>query len=169
MEITLVPYVEINGAWTASDNVVSEIYAELLNDGTADTVFYDGRISDQFEFIEMMKNPTNLPVIVMTGNDISGIAWINSISDNRAFAHFAFFKKVWGKTEELGQKILSYWLAIPKSNGYLLDVIMGLVPAFNERAHKYVERIGFKRLGEIPHLVNVHGNREPGVIFYYAR
>jgi len=169
MEITLVPYVEINGAWTASDKVMDEIYFELVKDGTADTVFYDDSIKGPTTFIALMKNPTNLPVIVVTGNDISGVAWINSVSDNRAFAHFAFFKSVWGKTEEIGQRILEYWLAIPKGNGFLLDVVMGLVPSFNERAHKYVEKIGFKKLGEIPHLVNVHGNREPGVIFYYAR
>lgn len=167
--ITLIPYVQMNGAWTASDDIMVSIYETLKTDGTADTVFYDGKIQDAFDFIEMMKSINNLAVIVLSDEDISGIAWINSLSDNRAFAHFAFFKKVWGRTEEIGKELLSYWLSIPGQSGYLLDIIMGLVPSFNTRAHQFVERLGLKRLGEIPHIVRVHGNKEPGVIFYYAR
>lgn len=168
--ITLIPYVYMDGSWTATDEVMATIYKTLRDDGTFETVFYDGLINDADDFIEMMQSRNNLPVIVLMDDDISGVAWLNSISDNRAFAHFAFFKKIWGKTEEVGQSLLEYWLDIPNSEGgKLFDILMGLVPSFNERAHKFVERVGFKRLGEIPHLVKVHGKRESGVIFYYAR
>ncbi len=153
--IELVPYVKLNGEWTVPDNVMAAIYYQMKIDGTLDTVFYDGKVNSPEELVSLMKDPINLPVVTLVDKKISGIYWLSGVSNNYAFGHFCAFKNAWGKyTKEIAQRVLDYWFSFPSKDGFLFDVIIGMIPEFNERAIRYAEDIGFSRVGAIPKMAN---------------
>lgn len=147
----IIPYVEIDGARTVSDVYLIGVYNQLVEDGTADIVFSRGEVKTAQEFIALMKHPNNLPLFLVVDQSIKGVAWLNHLSGNYAFGHFAFFKETWGNTREMGEKIINYWFSFPGDNGPLLDVIVGMVPSKNPRAIKFVQKLGFIKLSpDIP-------------------
>lgn len=168
----LVPFVEIDGIRTLSDSHLKQAYAKTVSDGTHTAVFSDGKVRSPDDFVSLMKDSRNLPVFIFDDSRMLGYAWINSICDNHAFAHFNFFKETWGaESKEMGKMLLEYWFSFPGTNGSLLDVIIGMIPKFNSRAINFTRKIGFERVGEIPNmLLNAYaGKREPAVILYKVR
>jgi len=66
---------------------------------------------------------------------------------------------------------VDYWFSWPGSDGTrLLDVLIGIMPGFNHRAHRYVEKLGWTHLGKIPNMFkDTEGNREDAIIYYTSR
>jgi len=151
-DITLIPYVEINGQRSISDDILLAFWGKIIEQGLDRRTF--GKETGPDEFIRLVKAPYNLPVFpVINGeNAPAGVAYLNNVVGNHAFAHFVFAKEVWGKkTTEMGQALLRYWFNFADGQ---LDVILGNVPAANSRAVRFVERLGFTNLGEVPYLAN---------------
>lgn len=171
-EIGLMPYVEINGTRTVSDDDMEKFFQRIQQDGSANIVFYGDKIKTAKDFISFMKDTKNFPTIITVDGLISGIVWLNGISKNYAFGHFCLLRNTWGEhTLHIGQKVLDYWFSINDKHGDpVLDVIIGIVPSFNTKALKFIERLGFKRVGEIPKMVKDDmGNQHSSVISYYER
>jgi hypothetical protein len=165
--ITLVPYANVNGHWTVPDEVIHEIFHKLVSDGLLKTVFYDGRMTSPDGMVSMLKDPLNIPVVVLVDGIISGLWWINGVKSNYALSHFFCFRETWGVcTKEIGEAVLNYWFSFPGDDGPLFDVLIGMVPGFNEKAIQYAEEVGFNRVGTIPKMVN---KEYPMVILYRMR
>ena len=133
------------------------------------TTFWEGTIRDGDSFVELLKNPNNHPVLFFRSRVCVGLAWLSSVASNYAFGHFCLLKDIWGVADQVGRDCVDYWFSWPGFNGPLLDVIIGIIPGFNKRAHKYIERIGFTRLGVIPGMFKDETSREDAVIFYKTR
>lgn len=162
--IELIPYVKVNEEWTIPDHVMAAIFYQMKIDGTLNTVFYSGKMNSPEELVFMMQDSINLPVVVLVDGKISGLYWLNGVASNYAFGHFCAFKETWGKcTKEIAKKVMDYWFSFTDKDGFLLDVIIGMVPEFNERAIRYVEEFGFKRVGSIPKMAN----KEHSVVLLY--
>jgi RimJ/RimL family protein N-acetyltransferase len=171
-ELSLVPYVKLGDGWTLGDGVLEE-FANLCRDsGTFQTTFYEGHIKGAPDFIRVMQQPTNVPVFVFRGREPIGFAWLNGIAGNRAFAHFCMVKKNQGQVSfSACRMILDYWMSWQNAGEPVLDVIIGVIPAVNKRANRFIEGLGFVRLGEIPGMLKhaYTGNKEAAVISYYLR
>lgn len=165
--IELIPYVKVNDEWTIPDHVMAAIYYQMQIDGTLKTVFYDGKMNSPEELVSMMQDSLNLPVIVLVDKKVSGIYWLNGVAGNYAFAHFCAFKETWGKcTKEIAERVLDYWFSFKGSDGYLFDVLLGMIPEFNERAIRYAEDVGFCRVGVIPKMAR---KKDSMVVLYRMR
>src|ERR1043165_1452481 len=123
----LIPYSFVQGNWTLSDGVLRDIYEKCDDEGTLRTVFYEGKIQTVDQFIQMMKNPANIPVFVFKGYVPIGFAWLNGASGYHAFGHFCFLQASWGKdSKEAAALILHYWMAFARDDGApVFDVILG--------------------------------------------
>ena len=96
----------------------------------------------------------------------AGVTWLNSFGYNYAFGHFCFFPQTWGKNSvELGRMVLGYWFNDLRSNGWGLDVIMGQVPAGNQRAIDYTDKIGMIPLGTVPGIKYQNDGAAQGAYF----
>ena len=172
-EISLVPYVELNGTRTASDNKMAELFKSVVDQKLLRWVFCEGHVRGPDEFLRVMKDPGNLVVLVVVGETISGFAWLNELRTNRATAHFCFLKDVWGKTAvKAGKQIIDYWFTFTKESGsQMFDVITGLTPANNHKAISFIKRMGFTILGEIPYTCHDQFalKKVPGVVSYKTR
>ena len=54
----------------------------------------------------------------------------------------------------MGFRLLDYWFSFPGDEGPLFDVLIGNIPARNRLAIKYIKKLGFVELGEIPHMAD---------------
>jgi hypothetical protein len=141
--VVLIPYVEINGARVISDDVIHGFYDILDEEGSRDVVFGSPKY-DKEGFVKMLKSPRNLPVFIYDSEDQTalGLAWING------HLKIATVKR---KTIQMGQAVMRYWFALGGDDP-VIDVIVGNIPSSNKRAIRYVQRLGWTVLGEIPQI-----------------
>ena len=152
--VTLVPYAQVNGAYSIPDTFCRWLWEKFEEEGTAEKVFTVGEVSDGNDFIDYLRLPGNLPVFFFE-DDMTplGMAWLNGISGNHAFVHHALLKAAWGRlTNEIAKAALGYWFGMEGSAGRILDVLIGQTPTKNRHAVKFLQRVGFTVIGEIPRI-----------------
>ena len=137
----------------------------MLEEQTFSRVFYDGSVRTSHGFLEAMQKPRNLPVFYFEGTSPMGFAWLNGINGGIAFAHFCGLRGA--RAVELGRMTLDYWFSAFR----FLHVVMGTMPASNKLALRFVKRLGFTIVGEVPGMLfdAYEGKRVPGVISYRGR
>ena len=171
-EFRLVPYVLHEGQWTLPDHFLRLLVQEFKAEKTFDQVFFEGAVKTADEFVQLMQNPSNVPVFLFRGKECLGCAWLNGSAGNMAFAHFCFKKHAWGKwTLHMGRMLMDYWFSFPGEDEPLFEFIFGLMPGFNKAATKYVERLGWKYLGSVPKMMKCEyrADRASAEIYYISR
>ena len=155
----LVPYVQSNGAWSLSDDQMIDIWNKMVEHKLDKIVFCSAEMRDGDMFLQFMKTPRNV-VHVIKNERVDLIAWLNDFGSNFAFGHFCCFPHTFKTTSvDLGRVSFEYWFDFSYDGKNVLDVILGRVPAFNERAIKYVKKLGMTEAGRIPNIRygdNVH-------------
>ena len=166
----LVPYVKLE-QWTVSDESLLCIYRQMRADGSFKRVFYEGHIETAEQFLDMLKQPSNTPVVLFIDREPIGLGWLNSQSGHTAFAHFCFLSSVWGRQSlDAGKLLLKYWTSLDAGDGPIFDTLIGVIPKFNTQAICFAQRVGFTLLGEIPGMGRTgSGERLDNVVLYYAR
>ena len=152
--VTLIPYVEVDGSRVIPDSLVKWFWDAAIKDG-ADRVLFAGEKSDLDRLVKMLKNPRNYPVFIFRtgGNKPVGIGWVNGCKKNYAFSHFFFLKETWGRESfAMGKALTHYWLNFGEPP--LFDVLIGNIASVNRNAIRFVERLGWTVIGEIPHMAN---------------
>ena len=145
---------------------------EIRDEESFDTVFYEGTIRTDDEFIQLMQCSGNIPVFLFLDNECLGFAWLNGATGNMAFAHFGFKRAAGRKhTIAMGHALMRYWFAFPGNDGPLFEFIFGMMPGFNQAATKYVERLGWTKLGSVPQMLKCEyrGGRDSAEIYYISR
>jgi len=164
--IVLIPYVELDGSWTIPDAEMRKVYDTLVGEKLLEILMPEGAVKSAGHFLALMKSPANLPVVLYSEKNPAGIGWLNGLGRNSAFAHFCFFRSTWGRlTNAMGKKLLDYWFGFPGESGPLFDVLIGVLPAWNHKAAKYVRRMGFTHVGDVPMLGGASGS----ALFYKLR
>jgi hypothetical protein len=169
--IQLLPYSMVDGSWTIPEDGMADAFNRTGD--SIKSIFWDGKVQNAEDFIKYFKSPKNLAVFVFKDSIPCGFAWINSISMGHASSHFCVFKDFWGSEfeKEIFESVMSYWFGFSDDNGPLFDTLLGMIPKFNTHAMRYIERNGFKRVGEIPNMVrDLYSKMKfPIVIFYRSR
>jgi hypothetical protein len=150
--IEILPYAELETGPTVSDETIRVIYEKMKSDGTLYTVFYDGTINSAEQFLSLLKSKNNYPIFILIDGMIGGVAWFNDLFRNRATAHFCGFKEVWGThSVDMGKEALKYWFSFTNKDGSpMLDVILGVTPSEFSHAVNFIQKLGFKIIGEVP-------------------
>lgn len=141
----------INGSRTISDSFIEEVFTEMVVQGLVSTVFAGTTIKDSDDFLEMLKSPANVPVFALVGEQCVAVCWLNSIGLNHAYGHFCYFYHPDAPAVDVGKKVMDYWWSLC-SDSISLDVILGAIPVFNQRAIAFIQKLGFVKLGEIPNI-----------------
>lgn len=166
-EVTLVPYVELESGWTLPDEFIYSLAVQMVREGVFHKVFYDGNVVDPEGFMSVMKKPANVPVFFFDDREPLGFAYLNGLMGGVAFAHFCGLKSALGKTQKIGDMVLSYWM----ENFKFLHLILGLTPENNRLALRFIRSIGFTSLGVIPGVLYdaYAAEHVGGVVSYYKR
>jgi len=166
-EIQLVPYANVEGEWSLPDEFLLSLAVQMMREHSFHILFYDGTITTPEQFMEAMKKPANAPVFFFDGTEPLGFAWLNGFSGGLAFAHFCGLRAARGRSVQVGLLALQYWMTA----FVWLRVILGITPSNNRMAVRFVQKIGFTPLGEIPGVLYdaYNAERVSAVLSYYAR
>lgn len=167
----LIPYVEINGARTLPDTFLEDVFDEMIVHGLVSSVFAGTNIRTSEDFLGMMRHPSNIPVFVLDGMQCIGFAWLNGVGATHAYGHFCTFPNEAMSATDMGEMVMGYWWSLSGPDGYMLEVIMGTIPSFNEKAVAFIQKLGFVKACEIPNLFinKMTKERWPAVVLYCTR
>jgi len=157
------PAAFVNGSFSVPDEILRFLWREMAQTGKNESLFYNGGVRDEGEWLSWMKNPDNYPVLVIEtlSKKIVCIAWLNHIVDGAALVHFCMLGL---PRAEIGKTVLRYWSGIGA-----LSVLVGFTPETFTAAIKYAKRIGFVESGYIPLMCNMvyEGRRVGAIITVY--
>lgn len=170
----LIPYVEINGARTFTDEEIKTFFQMMIDEGTAKKVFHQGSVSTPDQFLQYLKKPSNHTIIIIDENrQPMGISWINGIEDRRAWFSFNVFKPYWGKKSiEILCLAREHWMNMENQTGQqIIKILIGITPSNNRLAIRMMQKCGATSLPEIPDFMTNHwtGERHGGVLSYFRR
>ena len=165
-DFQLIPYAQVDGEWTLPENFVRAAYQQIKSEGRADTVFWEGTVPSEDVLVDVMQRKSNVAVFLLRDKELLGIAWLNGFQGSNAFGHFCFMREASKSqsTVAMGRAIVDYWLSFPT-----VDFVLGIVPSFNNRAMRFVQKIGFIKVGAIPNMMEGPNGRAAAVIFYNTR
>ena len=149
----ILPFSKVDGEWTLSDEALEYIWVKAQEQKLDKIVFTHGGLKSRHDFITMMKNPSNLPIIIADEEKerAVGIAWLNGIGHDYAHSHFFFFREYWGNSEKYGNEILNYWFSLGEEKP-LFKTLIGVIPESNRRAISFAKRLGYEFIGNVPHV-----------------
>jgi len=167
----LIPYVQVNGAWSLADEQMLMIYEEAQKAELIDKVFFAGEVRTPDDWLALMKRSTNV-VHTIWGDDEQPylIAWLNDWGRYHAFAHFITFPRAWGShTVGLLKKCFKYWFDFKNdTGGYVLDTIVGRTPSHRREVTRFLFKVGAHVLGEIPSMAyDMYQNKRIGLVISY--
>ena len=170
--MVLKPYTLRDGIPTYPDSIIKGLYLKMEHDKTAREVFFDGCVRTADDFLHMMKFGQNRLWVIVVDEDIVGIVWLNNFEARYAWFHFCFYSNFWGKdTVGVGKRCVLELLNLEDEQGYMFDMLCGLVPENNINAINWCHKMNFETLGRLPCAAfNADLNQsETGVIFYVLR
>ena len=167
MRYQVFPYADGN----IPDEAFASIWMQMVAEGKAQKVFYNGYIVSVYDFINFLKTGGVLPIIIYDNESKAPchIAWISDYGDGHACLHHCSlgqFKRGAAKA------ILKYYNSMkhPDTGELLFETLIGITPENNQAAVRVARLMGFKLLSPaIPGLCNdvYAGERVNGVISYY--
>jgi len=172
-DVQLIPYVEVDGIRTFKDSEIIALYDRTVRDGTAKALFHDGEIGSAKEFLTSIKFGENRLFVVLVLNEIAGVFWLNRFKGRSCYVHFTTFSHVWGKNSvEVGRAAIRKAMHMATdAEGYTFDVLLGLIPSWNQRAIRWTLDVGFEACGDIPNAIwdSDQGKSVQGTLMYLTR
>ena len=159
-EFSLIPYAEEN----IPDSVFHWFWNQMVEERLDKVVFYAGGVKNPYDFIVLMKYNVLPTFVINSDSKPVALAWLSDFGNRKAFAHFCVLKRAWGKSKEIGLKVLEFWL-----NELDLNVVLGMTPTRNRMAIAFIKKLGMKVLGDIPMAISYRGNYESATISYITK
>lgn len=134
--------------------LVQDIYERIRREGTANRVFYDGSIQSAEAFVELIFQSGTLPFLVFLRGEPAAFIWVNGVEGRAGRGHFVLFRNAWGREQSrcVGRFMFAWLLSQKDADGYLFDVIVGVTPASNVLARKWVLECGAEQVGVLPYF-----------------
>jgi hypothetical protein len=155
------------------DSYLFQIYRRIVRERTVYKTFYDGSVQNTRDFVDFVKSDKNKFFIVNYRGKEAGFFWLTEFVAKTAFINYCLFNEFWGKE---GWKISNKCLDIilnqkDKHDEHKIDVLLGLTPATNKLAMKFLVKNGMKVIGRVPKLVFDYneGAKVDGVLAYKGR
>ena len=166
----LAPYV-LNQGMFGPEALVA-IFNRLKQEDLYKIVFHDNPDMNLLDFMNFFSHPTvALQIIsIVEGDqikDMAGMSWLSGMESyadgQRAVASFCAFKdyQTPDKTDAMAAFVLDYWF-----NCLNLDIVVGMTPAANVLAVRFIKRIGFLETCRIPDYSALFGKKTDCVVTY---
>jgi hypothetical protein len=144
--IEIIPYTEINGTRTLSDDEMRNIFNLMESDGNLNKVFFHGFPSNAYQFMLCAKNPFNKIIIAKEEEKPIILSWITDVIGKKGTIHFCSFNGIYA-----GKKIEAARIGLKRLLRYYL-VLVSLIPEIYTDAIRFAEMVGFKKVGIIPNF-----------------
>ena len=142
------------------DEILTDVWERMVAEGKDKRVFYRGSVTTLEQWMTFIKARHNYPLFVVDDEDnrVVTVAWANNYNEGTIHGHFCTLGRY---RDGIGEKVLEYWKALPDpEGGQLVRVVYGITPT-SKGVVKFLKRIGFTALGEIPEFIKVQPNGGP--------
>jgi hypothetical protein len=126
------------------------IWQTLCVEGKKDIVFYDGQITNESEFVQFMQDDTNYVYVAYEGVKPLALVWVNNFLGRCGMIHFTMFYNSRGKEELISSFLLNFLLFTKHQGEYCFDALYGLTPKVYRHALRFIEKLGFRLVAEMP-------------------
>lgn len=167
----IIPYVKDpeTRQWSIPETLMAGVFNKMHELKLDGTVFVNGTMVNHLQWLIFVQHPSNVVNLIGDEKEVEGVTWLNAFGYNYAFGHFCFFPSTWGKNSvQLGKMVLRYWVNDLKSGDWGLDVILGQVPAGNDRAVAFTQKLGMTSMGVVPGIKYCKSGEAEGAYFCYA-
>lgn len=149
----LMPYRVIEGVPTFKDSHLVQLFEKAKAERLLPLVMYN--MSENMTaatFVNFYKGSGRRLWLVFHEGKLAGWVWLDDFSNRTARSHFCLFRWVSEArlTEEVGRDMFRQLFNFRFRGGTMLQVIRGEMPAFNKPALWFLQKLGWKVVGEIP-------------------
>ncbi len=149
------PYIvrtHVPGREELSAEDLAAVWTRLLEEGIADSLFYDGGISSAAAFVRFMTGSRVFCYVLERTEDGLPLAlsWLNNCMGRAAMVHFAVLRAGLPSKVEIGRHMVGFFLHAQQQGAYCLDALYGMTPAPYAHVLRYVRRLGFRMQGTLP-------------------
>jgi hypothetical protein len=163
--ISIMPFVYCDGVPTMRDSEIAMLYNLMQRDGTDKTIFWDGQVKNNRDFIRFMKSSGIVLFVAKDDSNLLGCGWLTNFEHRSARAHFCIFAEGWPRSVDIGKKLVEKAIASLE-----LDGIIGFIPECNNKAIQFAVKCGAKVIGYLPFgSFNENGDTIGTATIFYAR
>ena len=175
--VNLLPFITVDGIPTFADSELKYLFRLIEEAGYVEDAFCDGSIQTPEDFVNACKSDGIRTWVVTYNGEIRMLAWLDNFKHASAYGHFVATKND-GTTKQckeilrIAKETIRQLLNMKDQDGnYIFAVILGLIPANNDRAAKFSKAFGMVRVGIIPQAIYNYYNQtyEDGIISYITR
>ncbi|HSM43146.1 MAG TPA: hypothetical protein VK862_20550 [Afifellaceae bacterium] len=153
-ETRLVHYTIVDGKATLSNEQLAKIFLQAKQERLVPLVFYNmdpDMGPEQFINFYAPGGPRLLWLIVH-GNRVAGWIWIDDLQNRTGRSHFCFFRWVSAAklTEQIGRDTFRTIFQVKFKNDAQIQLLRAEMPGFNRPGLWFLEKVGFKAIGEMP-------------------
>jgi len=150
------------GRITLSHADMLDLHVLLHEQRLLRTVFYDGGCKTPAEFCTFVRRQDSAFFAIYDRAETpAAIWWLDTFTGRAACINFCVFRDFFRRAVDIGNFVLDYCLG---GDDPYLDVLYGITPRVNKAALSLIDKIGFKRLAELPSVCNFHGRVVSGVL-----
>lgn len=171
--VEIISFHENSNSLKFSDKYIAQIYRRIVREDTVNKVFYDGSVRNSADFIDFFRDKTIELFLVEYDGKETGFFWLNTFAQKSAFVTYCFYKAFWGeKALEISKSCIKFIFSRKNSHGeHLYDVLLGLTPANNKLAIKFLLKNGMTVLGRVPGFIYdaIEDIKVDGIFSYIQR
>lgn len=171
--IALMPLSEKKNSSALSDTFLGQVFRRIVREESVYKLFYDGSVRDTRDFIEFMRNPENEIFFVNQNGKEVGFFWLGNFRQKSYFINYCFYKEFWGDAAQAISRVCIDFIFKRKNahGDYLVDVLLGLTPANNKLAVKFLLKNGMTILGKVPGFLydSIEDKTVDGIFSYRQR
>jgi hypothetical protein len=171
-DIDLLPYVNKAGEYNMPDSFLAQAYRRTVIEKSIHKVFYDESIHSTNEFIDYFKKDGIELFFVYYKEEETGFFWLSPFVKKSAFITYCIYKNFLRESLTISQACIQGIFAMKDAHGETrLDTLLGLTPASNKFALKFLIKIGMTVVGKIPGLICDSGKErgDDAIISYLSR
>ena len=169
----IMPFRNESGAPNFSDTHLAQVFRRLVLEETLNKVFFDHAITNTTDFIKFFDNQENEIFFVKARGRQVGFFWLNRFRHKSSFITYCFYRDFWGRQAlEISRAALDFIFSRTDAYGeHLTDVLLGLTPANNKLAVKFMIKNNMTILGRVPGFLYDHrqGKSVDGILSYRQR
>lgn len=170
--VCLVPYLHTGEDYNMPDSYLSQVYRRTVIEKTIHKIFYDGTINNTKDFISFFKQEHIELIFVYYRGEEAGFFWLSPFVRKSAFITYCLYKNFLRESLMISQACINgIFSRKNKDDEALFDTLLGLTPASNKLALKFLKKNGMEVVGKIPGLIsdNARDKSIDGVISYLPR
>lgn len=160
-----------------ADHFLFWLWHRLKDDGLLALYFPHDQERSYPTMVKLMSAPVTRVILVVLKSedgqvkDVVGFATWEPLQMGPAtvgHAGFIFLKKYWQRhaSLEAGKRIMRHWFTETEPK---LDVAIGLIAATNTLANRYVQGLGWTRLGDLPGCQQYAGEQTDAIMWRMTR